>query len=117
MNYLLILGEMTFLHDKHNTTIMHHIDRVEAYDDLSNAQTVGDLYMGEQQYIVLGYYEGKIVNTIDSIPSEDDIRDIAIRITDNLVLQGLIKNCLDTDDSIEFDVQDVISDVLKDVIA
>lgn len=38
----------------------------------------------------------------------DDIRDLAIRITDNLVEQGLIKNCIDTDCEDEFNTQDII---------
>lgn len=39
----------------------------------------------------------------------DDIRDIAIRIVEELVEKSIIPNCLDTDDSTEFDVQDIIT--------
>ena len=39
--------------------------------------------------------------------TEDDIRDIAIRITDQLVIMGYVKNCIDTDDEDEFEVQDL----------
>ena len=38
----------------------------------------------------------------------DDCRDIAIRIVDKLVQEGLIKDCIDTDDDTEFEVQDII---------
>ncbi len=38
----------------------------------------------------------------------DDCRDIAIRIVDKLVQEGLIKNCIDTDDQTEFEIQDII---------
>jgi hypothetical protein len=44
----------------------------------------------------------------------DDIRDLAIRIVDELVERKLIKNCLDTDDTTEFEVQDIIFDKLNE---
>lgn len=40
--------------------------------------------------------------------TEDDIRNIAIRIVDKLVLHEYIPDCIDT----EFDVQDLIVDIL-----
>ena len=44
----------------------------------------------------------------------DDCRDIAIRIVDKLVQEGLIKDCIDTDDQIEFETQDIIlNELLK----
>ena len=43
----------------------------------------------------------------------DELRDICIRMVDNLVEQGLIKDCTDEpDDSTEFDVQDVLMETL-----
>ena len=44
---------------------------------------------------------------------EDNIRDIAIRITDELVREGLIPDCIDTDNEAEFEVQDVIVEQLN----
>ena len=44
---------------------------------------------------------------------KDDIRDVAIRITDALVREGLIPDCIDTDNEDEFDVQDTIIEVLN----
>jgi hypothetical protein len=38
----------------------------------------------------------------------DDCRDIAIRIVDKLVQEGYVKNCIDTDDETEFEIQDII---------
>ena len=38
----------------------------------------------------------------------DDCRDIAIRIVDKLVQEGYVKNCIDTDDDTEFEIQDII---------
>lgn len=38
--------------------------------------------------------------------------DIAIRIVNELVEQGLVKDCTDTDDWIEFEFQDTIKEVL-----
>lgn len=42
--------------------------------------------------------------------TEDEIRDIAIRITDKLVELGFVPNCLDSEDESEFEVQDIISE-------
>ena len=42
--------------------------------------------------------------------TEDEIRDIAIRITDKLVELGFVPNCIDSDDESEFEVQDVITE-------
>jgi hypothetical protein len=44
--------------------------------------------------------------------SENDITDIAIRITDKLVELGYVKDCIDTDDQDEFEVQDTITEIL-----
>jgi hypothetical protein len=44
--------------------------------------------------------------------TEDDIRDIAIAIVDELVGEGLIPNCMDTNNGKEFAFQDVIVEVL-----
>jgi len=38
----------------------------------------------------------------------DDCRDIAIRIVDYLVQEGFVKNCIDTNDDSEFEIQDFI---------
>jgi hypothetical protein len=44
----------------------------------------------------------------------DDLRDIAIRIVDKLVQEGYVKNCIDTDDETEFEIQDIIlNELLK----
>jgi hypothetical protein len=44
----------------------------------------------------------------------DDCRDIAIRIVDKLVQEGFVKNCIDTDDDTEFEIQDIIlNELLK----
>lgn len=45
--------------------------------------------------------------------TNDDIRDIAIRIVDELVHQGIIASDLDTDNETEFQIQDVIFNELK----
>ena len=44
--------------------------------------------------------------------TSDDVKDLAIRILDRLVLNGYIPDCTDTDDETEFEVQDLIADVL-----
>mgnify|MGYP003627246200 FL=1 len=40
--------------------------------------------------------------------TQDDIRDIAIKIVGDMVENNIIKDCTDTDDTTEFDVQDII---------
>lgn len=46
--------------------------------------------------------------------TEDDIRDIAIRITDKLVEWGYVPDCMDTDYEHEFVVQDLIIEILTE---
>jgi len=45
--------------------------------------------------------------------TEDDLRDIAIQIVDELVDATIIPDCTDTDDETEFEVQDIILEKLK----
>lgn len=44
----------------------------------------------------------------------DYIKDLSITIVDKMVEQGLIKDCIDTDEMDEFDAQDIIREVLCD---
>ena len=43
----------------------------------------------------------------------DDIADVALNIVDDLVKVGLCPNCTDTDDSSEYDMQDIIRQRLQ----
>lgn len=43
---------------------------------------------------------------------EDEIRDIAIEITNKLIELGYVPDCTDTDEQDEFDVQDEIVEIL-----
>ena len=45
----------------------------------------------------------------------DVTRDIAINIVDQLVLEKIIPNCIDTDDEIEFLTQDIIHHKLNEL--
>jgi hypothetical protein len=45
---------------------------------------------------------------MSKIKDLDDVRDLAIAITNELVNQGIVKDCIDTDDEDEFIVQDTI---------
>ena len=42
----------------------------------------------------------------------DDIKDLSIIIVGKMVNEGIIKNCIDTDDQTEFDAQDIIREIL-----
>lgn len=44
---------------------------------------------------------------------DDMIRDIAIDIVDEFVKQGLVKDCIDTDDQDEFIFQDIVFEKLQ----
>ena len=44
--------------------------------------------------------------------TEDDIRDIAIRIVDEMVLEELLPDCIDTNDFSELQAQDIIVEQL-----
>jgi len=52
------------------------------------------------------------MTTVNIISTEDDVRDLAIAIVDELVEQGLVQDNLDTDDPTEFAFQDVISEAI-----
>ena len=43
---------------------------------------------------------------------EDDMSDIALEIVDKLVTEGLIPDCIDTDNEKEFEAQDIIREKL-----
>lgn len=49
--------------------------------------------------------------------NNDDIADIAINAVDEMVSNGFIKNCTDTDDTEEFDVQDIIRTTIIQMLA
>ena len=48
--------------------------------------------------------------------NEDDIRDLAIAVVDRLVENGLVPDCVDTNNETEFQFQDTIVEVLKEKI-
>lgn len=48
--------------------------------------------------------------------THNEITDIAIRLTDMLVENGLVKDCTDTDDQSEFEVQDKIYEILTNAL-
>jgi hypothetical protein len=56
-------------------------------------------------------YITRVTNKEDTM-TEDEIRDMAIRIVDQMVLEKLLPDCIDTDDNTEFDVQDIIVEQL-----
>ena len=47
--------------------------------------------------------------------NEDDARDLAIRIVDEMVQEGIVKNCIDTNDQDEFTAQDIIVKWIKNL--
>ena len=48
--------------------------------------------------------------------TEDEIRDIAIRIVDEMVLEELLPDCIDTNDFSELQAQDIIVEQLTKVL-
>jgi hypothetical protein len=49
------------------------------------------------------------MNTIKTL---DDIKDLSIIIVRKMVEEGIIKDCMDTEDQTEFDAQDIIREIL-----
>ena len=49
-----------------------------------------------------------------TLNNENDIQDIAIRVTNKLIELGYVKDCTDTDSYDEFEVQDAIAEILND---
>ena len=45
--------------------------------------------------------------------TKDDRQDLAIIITNRLIEMGFVPDCTDTDDESEFEVQDMIADIIK----
>jgi hypothetical protein len=45
-----------------------------------------------------------------------DNRDLAVRFTGDMVLAGVVKDCTDTNDDTEFDIQDAIEELLNELI-
>ena len=73
-----------------------------------------DLATSEQKKRIEALFnEIKYAPIIDDEMRADDIRDVAIRTTDALVREGLIADCIDTDNEAEFEVQDIIIEVLN----
>jgi len=60
---------------------------------------------------VLDYRTTKLNNMFPL--SEDDTRDLSIWITDMLVELGYVKDCTDTNDQEEFEVQDMITEAIE----
>jgi hypothetical protein len=52
------------------------------------------------------------METINFPKDLDYVRDLAIEIVDSLVEEGIVRNCMDTDDEDEFITQDIIVDIL-----
>jgi hypothetical protein len=49
------------------------------------------------------------MNTIKTL---DDIKDLSIIIVGKMIEEGIIKDCMDTEDQTEFDAQDIIREIL-----
>ena len=49
--------------------------------------------------------------------NNDDIADIAVNAVEELISNGFVKDCTDTDDSEELDVQDVIREAIAKILA
>ena len=50
------------------------------------------------------------------LKTNDDTRDLSIRILDKLVEAGYVKDCTDTNDETEFEVQDIIHEEINETL-
>jgi len=53
---------------------------------------------------------------MNPIKTLDDIKDLSIIIVDKMIEEGIIKDCIDTDDHTEFYAQDLIREVLCEIL-
>jgi hypothetical protein len=51
-----------------------------------------------------------------AVITNDDSRDLAIKILEKLVEAGFVKDCIDTDDEDEFNVQDIIHEEINEAL-
>jgi hypothetical protein len=49
---------------------------------------------------------------MDTIKTLDEIKDLSIEIVNQMVIEGIIKDCTDTDDETECNTQDIIREIL-----
>jgi rhodanese-related sulfurtransferase len=49
--------------------------------------------------------------------NNDDIADIAVNAVEELISNGFVKDCRDTDDTEEMDVQDIIRETIAKMLA
>jgi len=49
---------------------------------------------------------------MNAIKTLDDIKDLSIIIVGKMIEEGIIKDCMDTEDQTEFDAQDIIREIL-----
>ena len=80
-----------------------------------------DNYYGTWDVVEVLYRsdDGKTTFVIPEIVEEcrmDKVNDISIKIVDKLVELGIVRDCTDTDDEQEFDVQDSIREILDEYI-
>lgn len=90
---------------------LHKIDMIVKIEDWYESWNVCQvLYRSD---------DGKTTFVIPEIAEErrmDRIKDISINIVDKLVELGIVRDCTDTDDEQEFDVQDSIREILSEYI-
>lgn len=90
---------------------IHQIDMIVKIEDWYESWNVCQvLYRSDN---------GKTTFVIPEIVEErrmDKIKDISIKIVDKLVELGIVRDCTDTDDEQEFDVQDSIREILSECL-
>lgn len=98
-------------HQRMSEYDIHAVDMIVEIEDRYESWNVKEvLYRSDN---------GKTTFVIPEIVEErrmDRIKDISIKIVDRLVELGIVRDCIDTDDEQEFDVQDAIRDVLSELI-
>lgn len=65
----------------------------------------------EQCNVIEEYYQ---CDGEEDLELENDLQDIAIRVTNKLIELGYVKDCTDTDSYDEYEVQDAIAEILND---
>ncbi len=74
---------------------------------------IDGISVSAEDYEILELFHST-ADTIESPKTVDDLNELALPMIAELVEEGIIQDCTDTDDSTEFDVQDIIVNKLAE---
>lgn len=99
---------------KHTINLSITIDTDKPKANIQNAIQKGLYYVLDIERVA----ESKKVLSIDfdTQVTKDDLEDLKVLIVGNLVIDGFVKDCTDTDDQTESEAQDVVYQSLQSIL-